>query len=234
MSALGLATFIFTILVSIFHLWVCLGQYKKNGNECQSKFLADCSKPMLMPLLALSALFILLEKNAPASKSMLLALALIFGTAGDCFLLNAEKKINFNLGTISFLIGHFFYLAIFLPSAFSLPWFIFLITALLGIIFAVMTFFMLKKPKGLTGILCMLYSFIIVVLIFSGIAMLLAHKKEGIFVITGALIFAISDSVLSNTLFVKDFKNSRFVIMFTYIIAQMLLVWGVIYPFVKK
>ena len=81
------------------------------GNETAPHFV----NPFLMPFLCASALSELLPEHA-GRTALLLAVGLAFHTAGDVFLMfDSLGFIWFALGLLSFLIGHFFYLAILLP-----------------------------------------------------------------------------------------------------------------------
>ena len=51
-------------------------------------------------------------------------------------------------------------------------------------------------------------------------------KKAGLLMITGALLFVISDSVLAINKFYNEFNGAGIVIMLTYGIAQLLIVEG--------
>ena len=81
------------------------------ANYLGDPFLANRSKPLLMPLLALTALLFFPEWR-PHTEKWLLAAALAFGTAGDVLLLY-KGQLFFLLGMAMFLLGHLCYLTIF-------------------------------------------------------------------------------------------------------------------------
>ena len=85
------------------------------ANYLGDPFLANRSKPLLMPLLALTAL-LFFPPGRPRTEKWLLAAALAFGTAGDVLLMYSGQTF-FLLGMAMFLLGHLCYLTLF-----AKPW----------------------------------------------------------------------------------------------------------------
>ena len=81
------------------------------ANYLGDSLLAARSKPLLMPLLAITALLFFPEWR-PRAEKWLLAAALAFGTAGDVLLLYKGQTF-FLLGMAMFLLGHLCYLTLF-------------------------------------------------------------------------------------------------------------------------
>lgn len=182
---------------------------------------------MLMPLLALTAVLTLIPVKAPASILWFVTLALIFGTVGDVFLLDAKNNKRFLAGTASFFTGHLFYLFIFAPAIFKLPSWSWIIALPLSVAFTYVSWLAINRPKGITAVFIWGYTFILCMMVFSGVAGISSlHASPYSFVLAGAIMFIVSDGILSMTLYKKDFSSSRFVIMITYIAAEALLVLG--------
>ena len=81
------------------------------ANYLGDPFLANRSKPLLMPLLAITALLFFPEWR-PRTEKWLLTAALAFGTAGDVLLMYSGQ-VFFLLGMAMFLLGHLCYLTLF-------------------------------------------------------------------------------------------------------------------------
>ncbi|MFA6937276.1 MAG: lysoplasmalogenase [Treponema sp.] len=224
MSAPAIGSLVLFLLVAIFHLTAC---FYKNPKY------ADLSKPLLMPFLALTAVLFLLEKGAPTSTIVILTLALALGTAGDVFLLDAKDK-RFILGTLSFFIGHIFYLILFIPLTQKMPLWSWAVFAVCATLFTLCSWITINKPKGVKGVFIALYSLILCTIFFCGLSgTLTGYSSAALYVMIGAILFIASDGILSLTLFKKDFHFSRVVIMATYIAAEALLVLGAVAPYLK-
>ena len=207
----------------------------------EQKF-ADRSKCFLMPLLMIvPILTFCLQKNENSSIliPIFLVLALFFGCLGDFFMLKpdyamqtdeSEKKkrrINYLMGILTFAIGHAFYITlIFLTTeqkVFSLP--LTIILPIVYVIFVTVMYFMIKKPNGFAGFATVAYACVLMGINFLCLNPIIGKNYSlGIFLrLAGNLLFLLSDSTISLTIFARDFKGSRFVIMITYLAAQYLL-----------
>ena len=187
------------------------------------------AKPCLMPLLLLSALLYFRENVTVKVRPipLLLTFALLFHTGGDVFLLGSGSTF-FLLGLASFLIGHFFYIAIVckglknltLPEALigcGLP-------LILGAFIAAI--FKLDWPMNAA---VTVYAITLVTYPCLGIVGLMQKKREYRYFIWGGLLFIISDSILALNEFMGiDFPLRGGLVMLTYILAEVLLVMGVV------
>jgi len=197
--------------------------------------LSKVTKVLAMPLLALAVVF---TKNA--HNMLYLVCALIAGCLGDYFLLRPVSKKNFLRGVFAFFIGHAFYLLILVPrSHFWLlpPWCVALIVLVYSfIVFGIYN--MLHKPKGLRGFAAVVYAFMLLLINFTCISSILtvlfdtgslvAVTPATWFIFGGNMLFLLSDSLLSVTMFKDDFKFSRVYVMTTYLAAQFFLVLGLV------
>lgn len=220
---------------ALFHLISCLAGKKRY---------ADVSKVVLMPLLiaGIAAFYIIRFKAGEAVQESIIPLILICaalaaGNAGDIFLLGDVKPSTMIKGLCAFLAGHLLYIAvlsIFVP--FRAPSLLFILIAV-GLYAAALylSWLAVKKPRGLIGAGVVLYggilaAFSILVLLRLagfGCAQDAQHLIGPLVKLyAGTLLFLVSDSILSQTIFIKPFFQSRFVVMSTYISAQFCIAWG--------
>ncbi|UOE40783.1 lysoplasmalogenase [Chryseobacterium suipulveris] len=180
-------------------------------NQTEPRFF---TKTLLIPLLILIYVF---ESNS--RKNLLnktFVIGLIFSFFGDFFLL---FKWGFLAGLGSFLLAHVLYIFCFLKLSVRkhLP---FLAVALSlyasGLIFYLFPY--LNEMK----IPVIIYGLVISTMLYFAV---LTSNKNLIF---GAVLFVISDSVLSINLFVKETVVLSLLVMITYISAQWFLVKGMI------
>ncbi|AUC80941.1 lysoplasmalogenase [Lacinutrix sp. Bg11-31] len=184
------------------------------------------SKPLVV--ISLIIFFLLNSKHLKKNIRMLTLLALVFSLLGDVLLLFvSESEYFFISGLIAFLIAHIFYCVVFLkhrdkskkPYGFI---------ALL-LIYAFGIFWFLNS--GLNDLLIPVILYMLVILAMATSAFL-RHQKVGAksynLVFYGALVFMISDSLLALNKFYLPFSLADFGIMFTYALAQLLIVKGLI------
>ncbi len=178
--------------------------------------------------------------NNFTSYAKMMLIGLIFGMIGDLFLhLITDNKIVFGVGMLSFLIGHIFFIIGFgdalnraLPQAkvfdFRVIIAVIVIVALL-ILYAVKT----KMKFGIAAIPCLLYAFVISMMLVTAIQLSWRFFYEGfdndyatIFTVgLGALLFVMSDATLAIFLFGGQDKNRPLKIfnIITYFAGQILL-----------
>ena len=213
-------------VVSVIHVATCFFPTNR---------LSKVTKVLAMPLLAIAVIF-----TPGAYNKLYLACALIAGCLGDYFLLRPVSKKNFLRGVFAFFIGHAFYLLILIPrSQFWLlpPWCVVIIVLVYS--FAVfMIYNMLHKPKGMRGFAAVVYAFMLLLINFTCISSILTVLFDTgslvtvapatWFIFGGNMLFLLSDSLLSVTMFKDDFKFSRVYVMTTYLAAQFFLVLGLV------
>ncbi|MBO4507632.1 MAG: hypothetical protein J5747_03235 [Spirochaetaceae bacterium] len=211
-------------LISAIHIATCF--YPTNT-------LSKVTKVLAMPLLALAVAL-----TQSANNKLYLACALMAGCFGDYFLLRPVSKKKFLRGVFAFFIGHAFYLLVLIPkSQFWLlpPWCVVIIVLVYSFtVFALYN--MLQKPKGLRGFAAVVYAFMLLLINFTCISAVLTElfstgslatvKTSTWIVLAGNMLFLLSDSLLSITMFKEDFKFSRVAVMTTYLAAQFFLVLG--------
>lgn len=171
-------------------------------------------------LLLIGLLAINLEFSNWAFQLTLAALA--FSLLGDLALLT---KGRFYAGLTFFLIAHLFYFLIFVNLVESLN-LLLIIPFLIYISIVVFIFKELDKEKLIS---ISLYSLAISLMGFSAANIYFSYMDQSSFmIITGALLFILSDSVLAFNKFKKEFHSAELLILSTYYLAQTLLISGII------
>lgn len=191
------------------------------------KTLTFVSKPLLVPLI------IGFYASATVDVDPLIVLALAFGCGGDVFLLwrkTKPKAIVF--GLLSFVIGHVFYIISFaLSTGFfaTAPWW-FVLIILPYVAVAIILFKVLQKDLGKMMAPATAYMAILLAMsVFTLSRMFVASPASFCVTWLGSLSFIVSDAVLA----IEYFKLKReilhhTVVMATYIIAQLLIVVGLL------
>lgn len=206
--------FRFFILLSILYLVAIL---------FNAETLVFYLKPLLLLPLIVAAF---ISKNF--QNKIILVVALIFSWIGDTLLLFVFKDgMYFILGLVAFLIAHIFYIILFIKELkkvngkIELKKFGLLVIALYLII---MLSVLIPYLGGLT-IPVIIYAVTISIMLY--MAYLLSfhwHKPASIFLLTGAVSFILSDSILAFNKFYHPVPMSGFLIMATYLFAQWALV----------
>lgn len=198
------------------------------GIELDNLLLQYITKPLLMPVLALY--FLSQTVRTVNRLEVWIFGALFFSWVGDVLLMFQDTIPDFFLfGLGAFLVAHIFYIGFFhkvrvqegirgrfillLPVALYYAGLVIWLSPYLGD---------MALPVKIYG------------LIISFMLMLALHmrhsrnKKAGSLLVTGALLFVISDSVLAINKFYQPFGQAGLVIMLTYGLAQLLIVKGAV------
>lgn len=204
-------------------LWLVPVVANLAGKWFSVSWLAACSKPLLMPLIALSVFLLLREHDVRGRRVSLIILALVAGTVGDVLLMFGGTG-PFIAGIIAFFIGHILYFSV-LPA----PWkvkgvFGKILTVLLFACLAVLVLTVLGRfdLEGALGVAVRVYAFAFVCLITTAIAAGIDRRRPLYFITAiGFVLFAISDTFIA----IGDFTATKvprggFIVMSTYIAAQ--------------
>jgi uncharacterized membrane protein YhhN len=193
-------------------------------------FEQDTLQFIFKPLLVSSLLyyFILSTRQVTSALKKWIVAALIFSTAGDTLLMFANtNELFFILGLCAFLVAHLFYIYTFhqirTRHQISGKWYAAIIVAIYY--FLIINFLLphlggLKYPVIVYGLVI---SFMLLV------AMHLYDLEDNItarYLLTGAILFVVSDSVLAINKFYHPYPWGGWAIMITYVLAQWLLVKG--------
>ena len=185
-------------------------------------------KPLLMPVL-IAATLLLSVKTSGRKK---IIAALFFSFLGDVFLLFEYKTpMFFMLGLFYFLVTHIFYIAWFIqigkPGTSTIrrhPYLVILIA-----LYTTALLYFLMPGLGDLKIPVIIYACIISVMLYFSLRLpYRIGKTARQLLITGALCFVISDSLLAINKFYKPFPFALVLIMLTYCLAQYFIVKGFI------
>ncbi|MFV8332479.1 lysoplasmalogenase [Flavobacterium sp. GSP14] len=209
---------IFIGLCLVYHLLILLGKDE----------IAWFLKPFLLPFLLLAVHF----HKKFGTKNILLA-ALTMSWIGDIILLFADKgELYFIAGLIAFLISHVCYIILFskqlkvyLKKSKFLYWVG--VTAITMYLIAVML--VLLPSLGDLKIPVFVYALTIsIMLLFAFKGYLNWHRPSNGHILIGAIVFVASDSILAFDKFYAPLQHSALLIMSTYLVAQFLIVVGIL------
>ena len=186
------------------------------------------SKPMIVVLLVFYFLSQTNKINSGLKKWILAAL--FFSWAGDVLLLFQQNdSLFFLLGLSAFLSAHIFYIVFFqrVRVKENVPpnlWLLFIVVIYYA---ALITF--LSPHLGDMKLPVRIYGIVISFMFMLAMHMLfIKNKIAGKWMMTGALLFVISDSLLAVNKFYHSFEIAAVVIMLTYGLAQLFIVEGAI------
>lgn len=186
------------------------------------------AKPLLLP--ALMILTALATGTVTGKKLMLTAL--FFSWVGDVFLLfEARQQLFFIFGLICFLTTHILYIIYFLSIRSEkislLIKFPILILAVVA--YGISLVGLLFPHLGGLKIPVMAYAAVICTMLLSSLHVFnKVIRPVNVLYISGALFFVLSDSLLAVNKFYQAFEYAGMFIMFTYCLAQYLIIIGFI------
>ena len=153
-------------------------------------------------------------------------LALVFGGLGDVLLLNGSDFRFFKYGLASFLIGHICY--IIAMYGFVRPFHItVLVISITSAACIGLLLFKIIQPAAEIRIPIIAYEITILIMVIFALQLFLTQDFSfGALVLAGSLCFLVSDSTLAFDTFRKKQKYGPFIIMLTYIAAQLLITLG--------
>ena len=172
------------------------------------------TKPLLLPILILVYVTRLKSEKIQLDKLFLVGLVLSF--FGDLFLL---FKWGFLPGLGSFLLAHLFYIISFKKkqqTRISEIW-----PVILSLYASILLFFLFPYLKEMK-IPVIIYAVVIATMMYNAI------KTQNRNLIIGALLFLISDTLLSVYLFLQPLMILNLLVMITYVLAQWFLVRGML------
>lgn len=176
-------------------------------------------------------LILLMGHIAVENPRPVLFFTAFFALLGDVFLMLPDSPLYFQLGLGSFLIMQLSYIRLFAKQANEVSW----IPAharkpLVGILIYVFSFLAFLNPylADAMKIPVTLYAFALGSMLYFAIR--LQHKA----IFWGAFFFVVSDSVLAFGKFYYSFPGISFVVMSTYIVAQLLLIIALCKLQIKK
>tara|TARA_R110002126_G_scaffold220740_1_gene366111 strand:- start:45 stop:731 length:687 start_codon:yes stop_codon:yes gene_type:complete len=185
-------------------------------------------KPFLIPFLILGVYF----SGTFLSKKHLLT-ALTFSWFGDIILLFSDRDEHFFIvGLIAFLISHIIYILLFnkqLKYKNRKNKAVFWIGVTTIIMYLTIMISILLPNLGDLTIPVFVYALVIsTMLLFAFKGFLNWEEPGNWYVLTGAIAFVTSDSILAFNKFYNPIVLNSFLIMITYLIAQFLIVVGIL------
>lgn len=197
--------------------------------------LANLSKPFLMILLSIYLYLSVIPQKS--GKVIYISLgALVFSWLGDNFLMfSSIAPAYFMLGLGSFLIAQVFYVIVFQMIRFGNKKGISLVTLIwiaVVLIYSIDIWVQLKPFLGNYMIPVTAYLIVISIMAMSA-ASRFGKTNTGSFLLcyTGALLFMISDTVIAINKWHHLIVNERLIVMTTYILAQWMIINGIIIHF---
>ncbi len=144
-------------------------------------------------------------------------------------LFQEKKEIFFLLGLASFLLAHIFYIICFhqvrvREGVKSNPWLLVLVVVYYAALISWLSPYLgdMKLPVRVYGIVISFMFMLAMHMLY------IKNRSAGKWMMTGALLFVISDSILSINKFYQSFEPAGVLIMLTYGLAQLFIVQGAI------
>lgn len=186
------------------------------------------TKPLVV--ISLIVYFISQTSSVQSGLKKWILLALVFSLGGDILLLfESEDSVFFLLGLSSFLIAHIFYIVFFhfVRIRENIAGNILLLLVVVIYYTALMTILSpylenMKLPVRIYGVVI---SFMLLLALHTGFIKI---KKASLMMITGAVLFIISDSLLALNKFYTSFDYAGIGVMLTYGLAQLFIAEGAI------
>ena len=186
------------------------------------------SKTLLMPLLVIY--FVTAAKSIGEGLKKWIVLALVFSWGGDVLLLFESKNSLFFLsGLSSFLIAHIFYIFFFQgirvrENISGRIWLLLPVVVYYVIFIAILSPLpaSMKLPVQIYGVVI---SFMLMLALHTGF---IKNKKAAGWMMTGAVLFILSDSLLALNKFYSSFPYAGIAVMLTYGMAQLCITGGAV------
>jgi len=181
-------------------------------------------KPLLMISLAIYFIFSVEKKS---SIAFLVVVALMFSWFGDVFLLFQHlSSIYFVLGLLSFLLAQATYIYIFRKTSSKFkPKLFTYSTGFLLILYGSLLLLLMWPSLGAMEMPVAVYTGVIIIM---GLSSLFRQAAGASYILVGTMLFITSDSMIAINKFYNPIDGARFWIMLTYILAQYLIVAGMI------
>jgi len=198
------------------------------GIQINNEILQYISKPLIIPVLI--GYFLSQTGIVASSLKRWIIAALFFSWSGDVLLMFQPKdEIFFLLGLSSFLLAHIFYIIFFhhvrvREGIKSNPWLLLVVAVYYVALIVWLSPYLgeMKLPVRIYGIVISFMFMLATHMLF------IKNKWAGQWMMTGALLFVMSDSVLASNKFYQPFELAGVLIMLTYGFAQLFIVEGAI------
>lgn len=199
------------------------------GIIIKQPLLADVTKVLLMPLLLGHVIAL---PNRKFIGFNLLVIAILFCWAGDVLLMFTENnELFFLLGLAAFLIGHIFYMLTFnkMADKNSIGKPLQPLFYLLPLLFALSLLIVLFPNLGEMKVPVIAYATVISLMCVAAMRRWQRTDTSSfVTVLTGAVLFIFSDALIAINKFHTPFNSASLLIMITYIVAQYLIITGLL------
>jgi uncharacterized membrane protein YhhN len=179
------------------------------------------SKPATLVALIVTALVL---GATDTSAGWWLLVALVFGLAGDVFLLE-RSETRFRLGLAAFLVGHLAFVLCFVRLGLDPQGWNYVSLLVLGAcLVATRQVAASTYLRGGLGLAAPVGLYTVVI----GAMVIYAFTTGVTLIAVGATVFAVSDTVLARDRFVRPWERAQLLVMVTYHVGQALIVIGVL------
>lgn len=180
------------------------------------------------PALTISLMvFLLTQKRVAPFTKKFVVLGLVFSLMGDILLMFTDRgELYFMTGLFSFLVAHIMYISAFYKKGLLKNKAITLYLIALIAYASIVLYFI---GPNLGGLMPYVAAYIFVILILGLVALLrkpIVNTTSYFLLLVGAFSFIASDSLLAFNKFYQHFSLSAILIMLTYGLAQILIVYG--------
>jgi uncharacterized membrane protein YhhN len=214
-----------TYWIFLFGLVLCANI---TGIQLQNEMIGYISKPLLM--IVLIAYFISQTRTIPSGLHPWVLAALFFSWVGDILLMFQPKnELFFILGLSAFLLAHIFYIIFFHKIRLqegirSNAWFLLIVVVYYAILISILGPYLgkMKLPVRVYGIVISFMFMLAMHMLY------VKNKKPGRWMMGGALLFVISDSLLAINKFYQPVPFAGISIILTYGLAQLFITEGAI------
>jgi uncharacterized membrane protein YhhN len=199
-----------------------------SGGLLKDQWLDYISKPLIV--VSVVAYFLSQTSGSSTTLKKWILPALFFSWVGDILLMfQVASQLFFLLGLSSFLLAHIFYIIFFqsirarektTPKLWLLLIVLVYYTALISFLSPHLRD--MKLPVIIYGAVISLMLSLALDMLF------ISNKRAGRWMMTGALLFVLSDSVLAINQFYQSFPLAGVIIMLTYGLAQLFIIEGAI------
>ncbi len=198
------------------------------GIQLQNELLQIIFKPLIIPVVI--GYFDSQVKVITNGIAKWVLFALLFSLLGDAILMFQEKNsIFFLLGLSAFLIAHIFYIIFFhkvrvKENVKSNPWLLVVVVIYYAALISLLSPYLtdMKIPVLVYGVVISFMFMLAMHMLF------IKNKPAGQWMMVGALLFVISDSILAVNKFYQPFEAAGVLIMLTYGLAQFFIIQGAI------
>ena len=199
------------------------------GLQLGSETIQFVCKPLIIP--AIIGFFYATTHKITSGINKWILLALVFSWIGDVLLMFQDKDSLFFLaGLSSFLLAHIFYIIFFhllrvKENLKSNPWLLVIVVVYYAALISFLSPYLgdMKLPVRIYGIVISFMFMLAMHMLY------IKNKPAGRWMMIGALLFVISDSILAINKFYQPFEFANILIMLTYGFAQFYIVRGAAY-----